>query len=240
MSYTYLQEQGEESSAACFSDMPRSVLSRLNLTAEKSSCNASGTESFQSSQSGTTCEHSTESLGADLLTLSAEDSRARTCLHSRLFTGTMTDSTESEADSGPKCAESLARYSRRSCLWKTRQCSLFGGLTEFSGTWPRWGMMQDGELLGQTPPASITSANESGLLPTVMASDWKGGTTAIRKDRGDQRLDQWRDYVKVKYGLTYPHPTHSEIRMGWPIGWTDLKPLETGKFQLWRQSHGGL
>jgi site-specific DNA-cytosine methylase len=79
---------------------------------------------------------------------------------------------------------------------------------------------------------------DSGYLPTVLATDWKGGTTAIRKDKGKQRLDQWRDYVKVKYSLTYPHPTHSELRMGWPEGWTDLKPLEMVKYLKWRHSHG--
>lgn len=25
--------------------------------------------------------------------------------------------------------------------------------------------------------------------------------------------------------------------MGWPIGWTDLKPLEMDKFHLWQQQH---
>ena len=29
-----------------------------------------------------------------------------------------------------------------------------------------------------------------------------------------------------------------EWLMGWPIGWTDLKPLETDKYQLWRMLHG--
>jgi hypothetical protein len=27
--------------------------------------------------------------------------------------------------------------------------------------------------------------------------------------------------------------------MSWPIGWTELAPLETGRFQLWRQRHIG-
>ena len=30
----------------------------------------------------------------------------------------------------------------------------------------------------------------------------------------------------------------SEWLMGWPIGWTDLKPLATDKFQQWQLSHG--
>jgi hypothetical protein len=34
------------------------------------------------------------------------------------------------------------------------------------------------------------------------------------------------------------NPTWVEWLMGWPLGWTDLKPLAMGKFQQWRHSHG--
>lgn len=33
------------------------------------------------------------------------------------------------------------------------------------------------------------------------------------------------------------NPNWVEWLMGWPIGWTDLKPLEMDKFRLWRQQH---
>lgn len=33
------------------------------------------------------------------------------------------------------------------------------------------------------------------------------------------------------------NPNWVEWLMGWPIGWTDLKPLATDKFRLWRQQH---
>jgi hypothetical protein len=35
------------------------------------------------------------------------------------------------------------------------------------------------------------------------------------------------------------NPDWVEWLMGWPIGWTDLKPLETDKFRQWWQQHGG-
>ena len=35
------------------------------------------------------------------------------------------------------------------------------------------------------------------------------------------------------------NPTWVEWLMGWPLGWTDLKPLETGRFRSWQQQHGG-
>jgi site-specific DNA-cytosine methylase len=78
MSYTYLQEQGEVSSAGCFSDIPQSVLLRLNLTAEKSYSKDNETESCQSSQFGTMLPPSTELLGEGKSMSSAEASRVRT------------------------------------------------------------------------------------------------------------------------------------------------------------------
>lgn len=35
------------------------------------------------------------------------------------------------------------------------------------------------------------------------------------------------------------NPTWVEWLMGWPLGWTDLKPLEMDKFQEWQQQHSG-
>ena len=35
-----------------------------------------------------------------------------------------------------------------------------------------------------------------------------------------------------------PNPEFIEWLMGWPIGWTDLKPLEMDRFRQWRNSHG--
>jgi hypothetical protein len=78
MSYTYLQDQGEESLAATFSDIPQSALSRLSHIAERSCCNVSATECFQDFQSGTMSQHSTATRGEGGLMSSAEDSHAKT------------------------------------------------------------------------------------------------------------------------------------------------------------------
>ena len=58
----------------------------------------------------------------------------------------------------------------------------------------------------------------------------------------------WAEQGRVNYVLSNPeitgvtggklNPTWVEWLMGWPIGWTDLKPLETDKFQQWLQQHG--
>ena len=243
MSYTYLQELGGESSAECFADIPQSVPSRLNLIAGKSYSKGNETESCQSSQSGTMFAPLTGNPGAEMLTSYAGDSHVKTCpLNQQCITecrGWM----DLEVDSGWSLHESLVKYDQVSSLWKTHQISLFEDLTECLETWPKWGIMQDGECWEQIPLGLTTSVTDSGwsqrkLKPTILATDYKGGTTAIRKDRGDQRTDQWRDYVKINYGLTYPHPTHSEARMGWPIEWSALKPLGMDKFQQWLDLHG--
>lgn len=49
-----------------------------------------------------------------------------------------------------------------------------------------------------------------------------------------QKHKSCRNFVTV-FGK--PSPTNFEFLMGWPIGWTDLKPLAMDKYQLWQQSH---
>lgn len=113
MSYIFLLESGEESSAECYSDIPVSVLSRLSLSAEKSSCNASATESCRNSQSGTTCGLSTGGRGAEKSTVSAEASRAKTFPS----LGRARGSTENEAGYGGSLRVLLARYDQNTRLW---------------------------------------------------------------------------------------------------------------------------
>ena len=186
------------------------------------------------SQFGMTYAPLTESLGEELL----KSYRAVFLAKTLVPLVQVTDLTEKDQECGQKWLASFVKYDPNMSSWKTHQCSLLGDLDEFSGTWPQWGLMQDGECWELTLPDLTISDTESGLLPTVLATDWKGGTTAARQDNGKLRFDQWRDYVKLKHGLTYPHPMHSEMRMGWPVGWTDLKPLETDKSHFVQQPPG--
>ncbi len=50
-----------------------------------------------------------------------------------------------------------------------------------------------------------------------------------------QKWPNCREYVRV-FGK--PSPMNHEWLMGMPIGWTDLRPLETDKYRSWRQQHG--
>jgi hypothetical protein len=236
MSYTYLQEQGGESSAASFAGIPPSVLSRLNLTAGKFCSKGSETESCHASQYGTMLEHSTVDLGADGLTLSAAGSLARTLARQERAL----ESPESAADYGPRCQESFARFNHHTSLWKTAQCSLFGGLDSFSGTWPEWGMMLDGECFHVEMWEGGTCAIGSGFsLPTPGKSEFKGASSKRFHQSEDYRGAKMAEGVRtLKTDPIYLSPSFCELSMMWPITWTELAPLATDKFHQWLRSHG--
>jgi hypothetical protein len=146
--------------------------------------------------------------------------------------------TESVAELGGKWQGSFVKYDPDSRLWKTHQCSLLGDLEPFLETWPQWGLMHDGECWEQIPLDFHITEPEFGWLPTPIATDWKGGCSAIRKDTGRQRTDSIRMYIKTKFDITYPNPNFLEALMEWPPGWTDLKPLEMDKCHSVQQLHG--
>ena len=230
MSYTYLQEQGEVSSAGCFSDIPQSVLSNLNLTVEKSYSKDNETESCQGSQFGMMSAPSTGSLGAEKSMSSAEDSRAKTSHQQEKEPG----SQENEADSGQKWPGSLAKFDLNTHSWRTHQCLLFEDLTECLAIFPRWGMMHDGELYPLQIATLHMKEKEFGLevFYTPTARDWKGMSGKGFRERHGEK----KNLADFLGGV--PNPEFSEWLMGWPIGWTDLKPLGMGRFQSWLQQHG--
>lgn len=187
------------------------------------------TEHSRLSRFGTTCEPLTADRGAGLLTWFLEASRAKTSASQ----GAEMDSMASDRDYGQKCHASFVKFDRDSSTWRTAQCSLLGGLDEFSGTWPAWGSMQNGECWERTIPTLTTRGKESGFWPTMCARDYRG----IGKSRLERTGSKAGECLPQAIGGLL-NPTWGEWLMGWPIGWTELKPLETARFQEWRQQHG--
>jgi hypothetical protein len=90
-------------------------------------------------------------------------------------------------------------------------------------------------------PALPTSATESGFWPTPQAHDaTKGYAKRVgrygTKHGGRNLNDSAVSQAGVECGQL--NPMWVEWLMGWPIGWTELNPLEMGKFQEWQQQHG--
>lgn len=68
-------------------------------------------------------------------------------------------------------------------------------------------------------------------VPTMTCNDAKNSNPPSQRKRNTPPLN-------VVVGGSV-NPTWAEWLMGWPIGWTDLKPLEMGRFRQWYRSHGG-
>lgn len=246
MSWHFLREQEEESwEESCLDGAPSALLSLLPTQGEFS-LQDSGTDCSQDSRSGMTLRRLTDDHGKDVLMWFQGDSPVRTYLPPE----EEPESAGSDLDCGPKWQGLLARYNPRLYLWKTPQCLLHGGLESYSETFPRWGMMQDGELWGLSTPARRMNENAFGLWPTPVKTDgFAVGwclTSIGRKERGETRpsgahigsgLKYFRKTGKYLSG-GYPNPALTEWLMGWPIKWTDLQPLEMDKFQQWLSSHG--
>jgi hypothetical protein len=150
--------------------------------------------------------------------------------------------TESDQECGEKWRGWLAKFDPDTSSWRTAQCSLLEDLNECLQTLPRSGMTRDGLLWEQQMSAHRISETESGLWGTPTASqDFK----PIRKLTPSEANGSHGTILVGSIGNQYSHligrylkPLVTEWMMGWPLGWTDLKPLETDKFQKWLDAHG--
>ena len=187
------REPAAESSAERCSDGEQSVPSKLRSTREASSCRDKKTGSSTSSRSGMTLEHSTADRGAERSMSSVEVSHVRT---SAAQAEGSVSSEENGVDYGASMRESFARYDRDTASWRTHQCSLFGGLESFSGTWPRSGMMRRGKCYPLAIVAPRMNGRECGSSdemikwPTPQGRDFKSGM-ASRVERSWQNLNDW-------------------------------------------------
>jgi hypothetical protein len=232
MSWLFSQALVAAYSEASSLDGTQSALSNTTPTPQAFLSRDKTTDAWSRFPSGMTCEPLTESRGEELLTWFRAGFLAKT--YRRPARGGA--STQSAVACGEKWLGSLAKYDRNSRSWKTPQCSLLEGLDEFSETWPRWGMMRDGECwVRPLCQEECTDDKECGLQQryyTPTARDYKGQSGAGLR----QRHGQIHNLADCLGGV--PNPTFSEWLMGWPIEWTDLKPLATDKFQRWQHSHG--
>lgn len=231
MSWHYLQGLEEVSSEAICWDGKRFAPSSGQTTLAGYCLPGSETESCQSSQSGTMYRHLTASLGKAESMLSRVDSLAKTFQPQ----GKVQGSKAHDLECGFTWQGSFVRWDRDSSSWKTPQCSLLAGLDEFSATWPKWGTMQNGECWVQEMLGDSTSETGYGFLPTPIKSDGSGGGCLRSKNGREYNLRDW--WANKGFGKSRQSrkPEFWEWVMGWPMGWTELKPLEMDKFLLWRQ-----
>jgi hypothetical protein len=108
----------------------------------------------------------------------------------------------SAAAYGQSMPDLLANYDHGSSSWRTSQHSLEGGLTEFSGTWPRSGMVHGGIAYPLQPLAPLTAGTGYGSLPTPRSQDAKHAAAT------DYELSRnpIYDLLHVRVARMYPTP----------------------------------
>lgn len=247
-------------SAANCSDGTPSVPLSTSSTPPAYLYNDKTTGSFRLSRFGMTYEPLTESRGEELLTWFREVFLAKTSPLPAPTVGIKAkDLMETSQGCGPSSGVSLAKLHPGGYWLKTPLTSEPKVLNEFSKTWPASGTMLRGECFRQKTLEPITNGSGCGLLPTptTMGNQL---CDSMMKHKGCRNL---KDFLRKLPTPTahnakeggYPAegtrktptlgwevggkipPILTEWMMGWPVGWTDLKPLETGKFLSWQQQH---
>ena len=188
-------------------------------------CNAKTTAAWTRFPSGMTCKPLTDDHGEDLLML------YRAGFHAPTYPPPAKEPalTAKNPECGSIWPESLAKFDPNTSSWRTAQCLLFEDLGECLETFPNWGMMHEGGLWELTCAEPIITAPDGGWLPTPTCADAKnaGG----RQNQYDLSRHA-REITGKRLSVHY-----SEWTMDWPVGWTDITPLETDKFQQWQQQH---
>ena len=235
MSWHYLRVQEEESlQDICLGGELLQPL-KSKITHAEFYCNGKLMDSYLDSLSGMISAHSMENLGEEKSMLFQVDSLAKICQQQEKVQDLM----ESDQDYGEKWQGSFAKYNPDTHSLRTPQCLLFEDSTEFCAILPKWGLMRDGELWEQQTLVQSTREIEFGLSPTPPPPDnWPTPTTPS----GGGNCGGSGAYKNaIKNGTHIPHsinPNLYEWLMGWPIGWTDLKPLAMGKWPFVPQQHG--
>jgi len=188
------------------------------------------------SRFGMTYKPLMENLGEELLMLYLADFHAKTSQQQ----AEAQELTENEVECGVTWRGWLAKYDPDTSLWRTAQFSLLEDLNECLVTLPKSGMTRNGLLWEQTRLDYPTGENEFGSwLPTPVTSMWRGAAKKRFWGSREYRASFTTEWIRTSQDCAqYFDPDYLELLMDFPHKWTELKPLETPKFQEWRQPHG--
>jgi len=229
-----LQEQAEESSEDICSDGEPSAQSSGNPTQQAYLQPDRMTAFSRLSRFGMTFKPLTADRGEELLMWYREDFLARTLAPQEKEQGLK----EADPVCGSTWHELSVKYDLNTHSWRTHQCLLNEGLPWSSVTLPKWGMTVSGALFRHPTAERPIKGTGYGLWPTPQANEDAAGTPNGKMQRmlgNDPRI---RGETPEEWARGTLNPLWVEWLMGWPLGWTDLKPLATDRFQSWLQQHG--
>jgi len=136
---------------------------------------------------------------------------------------------------------------RNGCVYQRESVALRTDGTEY-GYWPT---PRASDHKGSTRPDAMSKAASRGFNPNlpeaVGSGKWPTPCASDNRDRGNasspaiaRRIENGKQVmlsmcVSSENGRL--NPMWVEWLMGWPLGLTDLRPLETDKFREWQQQH---
>ena len=143
--------------------------------------------------------------------------------------------TEKNQDYGLKCTVFVGKLDLNTLSLKTAQTSLFEDLNECYATFPKSGMMQNGNVYEvQTLGCPITET-EFTVLPTICKQDGAGQVKSYlrTKETWESTSSLTCKMMAMQFGLqgNMPRPEGlfcinpkiAEMMMGYPNGWTELE-----------------
>jgi hypothetical protein len=267
MSWHYLRVAGGESSQDICSGGDVLQPLKSKTTHGEFYCNGSLMDSYLDSLSGTMLQHLMEDLGAEKSMLSQGDSLARTSVLQAEAQDLMENNPQCgitwrgwlakfDQDSyswkTAQCSfieesgESLVTFpvsgmTRNGLLWELPMLAHRTSATE-RGLWRTpdtgGGGMQKQLSQGKTHRASGHSIQIRLQDQVNNPKLWPTPVQRMYKDKG-YPSEYGRNEIPLAAQVGGPlNPDWVEWLMGWPIGWTDLKPLETDKSHFVQQPPG--
>lgn len=272
MSWHYLRGQEEASWADRSWGGAPSALLKLMPTAAACSCRASATASCPGSRFGTMWAPSTASHGEATSMSSAPGFPARTSAAQELalaLTASAPASGEKWRALPLRFDRASSGWRTARCLWDEGLPESWVTLPNWGcmhdgDLWERatLALPTFASGSGWLPTPTVADANGRSyhysrsdkskavpsllgvakLLPTPLASDWKGRYTweTVQRRIAMTRGCRLPEELSRRAGKAIiPNPEFWEWMMGWPIGSTALQPLEMDRFLQWQQQHGG-
>lgn len=237
MSFIYSRALVEASSQANCSGTAASAQLSLSHMPKPCLLHDRTTEPSRLSRFGMTCAPLTESHGGELLTSWLAGFPVRTSV----LQAPSWALKASEADSGLSSSGLWAKFDPDSCSLRTAQHSFLEDLTECSPILPQSGLMLAGRIYQRPSLAPTTSVTAPGSLPTPLKS-WGRRGPGLSNNLNNLRcsLGVTQESLAIVEAVGWRWPaSFIEWMMGWPLQWSALKPLETGRFQSWQQQHFG-
>lgn len=217
MSWLFSQALVEDCLPATCLDSEQSAPSSTMSTHNGYSCSARMTNCSTPSRSGMTFGHLTGDHGGGLLTLYLEGFPARPSAQPLLDATTL-------RTFGRRCGESWQMSLPGLSSPKTSRQKLSRWQHKTSGLWV-------------TRPRQFPYQRQTWVLTTFGSDTGYLHTPTTKANYCANSMQKWpsaREFTRV-FGR--PTPEAHEWLMGWPIGWTDTKPLETDKWLSWLRSH---